>query len=950
MGYSQVDFYTGASVDSEDINGVVNTTLYNDALDRPTQTIAANNLTAFRRQSTIAYDDANRKITATGDLYWFGDNFSKSESYYDGLGRTIETRKFENGNGTYIAAQTQYDALGRAYKQSNPFRFSEVNVSNPILWTTSRFDVLGRVKEVETPDGAKVLTSYLGNAVTVADQAGKQRRSITNALGQLKRVDEPNDAGDLGTIDAPVQPTNYLYDALGNLATVNQGIQTRSFVYDSLSRLKSATSPESGAINYSYDANGNLQTKTDARQIATTFVYDNLNRVLSRSYSDNITPAVSYFYDNLSNAKGKLIKVSSTVSTTEYASFDNLGRVLSHKQTTDGTAYTTEYKYNLSGALSEETYPSTRVVKNVLDANGNLEMVQSKKNQTAGFFDYGKNFTYTGAGAVSSMQLGNGRWESTTFNSRLQPTQVALGTLQNGADKLKLNYDYGTTNNNGDVLSQTITVPMAGSAAGFTAAQNYSYDSLNRLKSAQEIINSSQSWKQTFVFDRYGNRNFDTANTTTLGSCPAANQCNPAVDVANNKFTTGQGYSYDLAGNIISDAQGRTFNYDAENKQKSVASSGSSLGTYFYDGDGKRVKKLVGTETTIFVYDAAGKMVAEYTTSAPTTTQVSYLTSDALGTPRINTDANGNVMARHDYMPFGEEIDSTITSVRNVNLNYGDDGIKKKFTAYERDLESSLDFAEARMYNFNYGRFTTSDPLLASGRIEDPQTWNRYAYVLNNPLNYVDPTGLYECEGNKAQCDLLKTRLSEARDNLKKIEDTYKKESKQYEKASKSINAYGAEGEKNGVIIKFDGKERSETTGKFDSKGKLMGNVTVHFKQGDLDAEGYSQSLVAHEGKHVNDYKTVGNRNDFFEEMDGLNVQSLFLEAQSPNEGRPYPIGNPVKDYYIWNPSWKGPDKETLRSNALKDFLAVPEAQGGFYELTPPKPKPQRNPSRRSKN
>ena len=102
--------------------------------------------------------------------------------------------------------------------------------------------------------------------------------------------------------------------------------------------------------------------------------------VLTRSYSDGTTPAVSYFYDNLPNAKGKLIKVSSLVSTTEYTSFDILGRVLAHQQMTDGQIYTTGYNYNLSGALIEETYPSGRVVKNVLDNDGDLTMVQSKKN------------------------------------------------------------------------------------------------------------------------------------------------------------------------------------------------------------------------------------------------------------------------------------------------------------------------------------------------------------------------------------------------------------------------------------------------------------------------------------------------------------------------------------------------------------------------------------------
>lgn len=121
-----------------------------------------------------------------------------------------------------------------------------------------------------------------------------------------------------------------------------------------------------------------------------------------------------------------------------------------------------------------------RVVRNVLDNDGALSMVQSKKNQSSLTLNYASDFSYTAAGAVSSMKLGNDLWESIVFNSRLQPEQIALGTTLNGIDKLQLNFDYGSTNNNGNVLSQQITVPTVGQAPGFTATQNYTYDSLNR--------------------------------------------------------------------------------------------------------------------------------------------------------------------------------------------------------------------------------------------------------------------------------------------------------------------------------------------------------------------------------------------------------------------------------------------------------------------------------------
>lgn len=130
---------------------------------------------------------------------------------------------------------------------------------------------------------------------------------------------------------------------------MNQGVQTRTFTYNSLSRLTSATNSESGTINYVYDDNGNLTSKTDARGVVTDYVYDALNRVTNRNYSltgspppnYQASPNVSYTYDDgtVANSKGKLTKVSSSVSTTEYMAFDILGRVTRSKQTTDGVEY-----------------------------------------------------------------------------------------------------------------------------------------------------------------------------------------------------------------------------------------------------------------------------------------------------------------------------------------------------------------------------------------------------------------------------------------------------------------------------------------------------------------------------------------------------------------------------------------------------------------------------------
>jgi len=813
---TEYDFHSGLPTASIDVDNNVRSEIVYDALGRAKIQKAAVG-TAQEAWTQIDYYDSARYVVTKSDVFVKQDARKIAAQFYDQLGRVRLSKTLENATAQSatnetdgIKVQTRYLTSGGDTYQltSNPYRAATsaaAATEESMGWTRTKTINTGRRSEMETFSGATLPAPWGNNTASsglvstdvdadramITDQAGKKRISRTNALGQLLNVWEIKEQdADIESISfgSPAQSlyglkTSYAYDTLGNLATVTQGTQPqRTFSYSSLSRLLSANNPESGLISYEYDPNGNLTKKTDARQVVTNYVYDELNRIKTRTYSApsglqnyQASQPATYEYDAAVNAKGRLTKVSSSVSETRYTAFDKLGRVTASEQRTvsdpltetiaTATPRTMSYVYNLAGMLTEETYPSGRVVKNVLDAEGDLSIVQSKKNQNAGYWNYASHFSYTAAGAVSSMQLGNGRWESTQFNSRLQPTQIALGTTpQSLTNLLKLDYTYGTTDNNGNVKTQIITVPAAGTAPAFTATQTYNYDSLNRLKDASEVIGGNQTWKQTFNYDRFGNRTFNASQTTTLGSC-SQTVCNPSINTADNRFNAGQGYSYDNAGNLKTDAEGKQFTYDADNKQTEVKTSNSvSQGTYFYDADGKRVKKVVPStgETTIFIYDVAGKLVAEYSTIVETTNaKVGYLTQDHLGSPRIITDRNGNVSSRRDFLPFGEEIAANVAGRSSVQGYGAADNVSEKFTGYERDIELGLDFAQNRYYSYYHGRFTSVDPYdvnmerqyasdsreaieIFNKYVVNPQHWNHYAYVLNNPLKYVDPDGLAE--------------------------------------------------------------------------------------------------------------------------------------------------------------------------------------------------------------
>ena len=632
-----------------------------------------------------------------------------------------------------------------------------------------------------TSFGISTVSSYVGTVVTTTDASLRKSRVITNALGLLIRVDEPtgistNADADLGAIGTPNQPTVYKYSPQGKMVQVTQGVQNRYFKYDSLGRLIRVKQPEqetNSGLNladdfntagqwtagFTYDVLGNVMTATDAKGTVITNTYDNASRVTTRSYSDT-TPPVSFYYDGKglaqvqspNFAKGKLTKVFSTVSETKNTIFDNFGRLKETQQITDGNTYTSKYTYNLSGALVEEEYPSGRKVKNEFESDGDLSRIYGKATATATERTYANAFSYTPDGKIEKLKLGNGLWEAAKFNTRLQTTEIALGHGVTSGDLWKLGYEYGELNTDGSVSTAKNTGNIAKQTVSFNGlaqpfVQSYKYDSLYRLKEARETAGSStsapQTWIQQFGYDIYGNR-ISTAQTVNAVNI----NMTPAVDQYTNRFTSTD-FHYDKNGNLTQDKgqnnQTRTIIFNGDNKQTQVRdANGNPIGIYFYDGEGKRVKKVVGNDTTIFVY-SSGKLVAEYTTETPPSNPTtSYTATDMLGSPRVLTNSLGEVVSRRDFLPFGEELyaDGTHRTTVGKYSVTGQDSVRKRFTGYEKDIETGLDFAEARMYENRYGRFTAVDPKLASGQSGNPQTFNRYVYTMNRPLILTDSTGL----------------------------------------------------------------------------------------------------------------------------------------------------------------------------------------------------------------
>ena len=308
--------------------------------------------------------------------------------------------------------------------------------------------------------------------------------------------------------------------------------------------------------------------------------------------------------------------------------------------------------------------------------------------------------------------------------------------------------------------------------------QSFGYDELNRLTTSSE---STGGWSQTNKYDRYGNRAIDLGGGNQSLYFNSANQI------------TNAGYSYDGRGNLTTDGL-NSYGYDAENK---IKSDNETSDVYRYDGDGNRIRKNFTSGDKLRMVYSGGQLVAEYdltngslkkeyvygakgliATIEPGTATL-YATSDHLGSPRVITNASGGVVSRHDYMPFGEELCSGVGG-RTIGMGFCvGDGMRHKCTSHERDTETGLDYMKARYYQGLQGRFISADPLLASGENRRPQSWNRYSYVLNNPLRLLDPTGLVDVEATEEEMakqvvkpledKVIEKRLTEIRSTAKPL-------------------------------------------------------------------------------------------------------------------------------------------------------------------------------------
>jgi RHS repeat-associated protein len=519
-------------------------------------------------------------------------------------------------------------------------------------------------------------------------------------------------------------------------------------------------------------------------------------------------------------------------------------------------------------------YPSGAAVTYTPDAAGRTLSAVDTVNS----INYITGATYGPGNSVTSFVSGNtaafaGITNTFSYNNRLQPCRLSATTGAvpascfdgtNIGNVIDLSYDFHSGNgDNGNVFRLINNKDLS-------RIQTFTYDALNRLTSAQNNGTDcsiklpdghTKFWGNTYNYDAWGN-----LVEKAPSKCAAENLSVAALP--NNQLA---GYTYDAAGNMAHDAtSGNNYTYDAENRI-----TGAAGYSYTYDADGNRVEKSNGSAGTIYWYmspgivaesDLSGNLQSEYVffhgkrvarkDFSGTTPSVSYYFSDHLGTASVITNSVGTITEDEDYYPFGGEL-------RIVN----NDPNHYKFTGKERDQETGLDYFGARYYGNTMGRFITPDPLMASGHVSDPQSWNRYAYALNNPLRYIDPTGMEVADScaKDGKCQItVKVNVvwDKTANNGKGLTDKQKSDFKKNQ-IDKAVKDYAKSG------IKLDVKY---TEGSFtvDSDNKM------HFTGIDKD----SVNVVASN-------QTLDGDNESFMTKSGTSITLLNVNSVHDNDAFP---------------------------------------------------------------
>ncbi|MCH9646688.1 MAG: RHS repeat-associated core domain-containing protein [Deltaproteobacteria bacterium] len=692
---------------------------------------------------------------------------------FDDVGRPFKERHRMPGFNVWTEQETVRNARGWVTSVSE---WGNLNRKTQYL----NFDALGRPKVIRPPDGAAhdIKFSRLGSR----QQIRQVKRALsggetyvnkifrTDSYGRLFQVEEPSGEG------GSLTTSTYRYDVAGRLTEAHteaatlvnrKGLtespaapsQTRSFQYDRRGFLLSETHPEkglngNGSVSYrDYDAAGLPHGMIDGPHNL-SFTYDFMGRPLEtrdRNHSARLVTKLTWDAGGAPGA-GKLRHADQyndvdlawnpegeeRVRIRQTFIYGGLWGAISRKETrvswsADDVRFKQRFTYDDLGGVEQMTYPYCSIPSNCAssEVGSSRKIVYSREKGLltavdqvagAGLIPWAGPITYHTSGLRNRLPHANGVIDQMDADDHFtrRPKRIYTNGITPGFDSGILSYDGA-----GSLKEAAREV-----TPGNILKDRFFYDQVGRLTEASYM---DGSFGPTHTYDAFGN--LQSVEGLSGGM----------VDTPTNSNTNRlQGGIYDGAGNLLSSpAIPWQFTYNTNNRLTSQAGR-----HYLYDAFGERtitVSQIPEEAATFHLRDLENRLVSQVVmnegtwsrrrdfifadgtllASSDATNGSRHYHRDHLGSTRLVTGPGGSVQNELFYMPYGGE-----------NQPPSEDS---RFTGHERDGSTGSDYMHARHYSSTIGRFLSVDPV--QGQSQQPQSWNRYAYVQGNPLSLTDPTG-----------------------------------------------------------------------------------------------------------------------------------------------------------------------------------------------------------------
>ncbi|WP_460220181.1 RHS repeat-associated core domain-containing protein [Psychroserpens sp. MEBiC05023] len=677
-------------------------------------------------ESTMSFsEDSNNIYTVTS----VSDDGSSSITIYDRLKRVSQVKE-KDIMGQWVNKSFEYDKFDRLWKESEPYIGSNATQWNEIL-----YDKYSRPVTQNLYTGRTITMSYNGLTTTVNDGV-KVVSSIRDAMGNTKSVTDPG-----GTI-------NYTYYGNGNLKTANNNGVIVSLEQDGWGRKTKLSDPSAGVYEYEYNGFGELTRQVNPKG-EVEYDYSNFGKLLEKEITgDNTEVQFQYSYDATSKLLDKITttNVDGNNGIIDY-NYDTNKRLNNVIETNPYAKFEKDYTYDNFGRIETEEYKATllsnsktsnKKIKNIYQ-NGGVKAIQDFTSNAVLWELTGVN----ARGQMTSASMGNNMLENKTYDNYgyLTNNTVFKNTGQQSVVLMQLANDFDVQR--GILNSRTSSL--------FSWSETFGYDNLDRL-----ITFNDNDGNNSLSYDTFGRITSDN----TIGDY---NYSGTSYQISNVDLNhTGDlYYQQNELQQVSYNAFKKPFEINEEGKEK--------IGFQYNAFNGRSHMFYGDTESDILDrnnrkhYSFDGSMEISYDDDANTSTFVTYIAGDAYSAPVIwrsnqvgsNTDddyyyierdylgsillisdEDGNPMEKRHFDAWGNIV--RVVDGNNVTLDkltFLDRG----YTGHEHLDGVKLIHMNGRLYDPKLKRFLSPDNYIQD--ISNTQNFNRYGYVLNNPLMYVDPSG-----------------------------------------------------------------------------------------------------------------------------------------------------------------------------------------------------------------